>query len=187
MGISAPISGSITKVNVTKGSYVSPATQILEIIDNDHIHLELSVFEKDILKVKKGQEIDFKIPEASSEVYKAEVHLVGTSIESNRTIKVHGHLEDESGTNFLTGMFVEASIVTDSAFAKALPNESVIVVDEVYYVLVLEEKVDNVYYFRQEEIVVKGSYDGFSLIESKKGFEPNTTFLTTGIFNLLGE
>lgn len=187
VGISAPISGSITKVNVTKGSYVSPATQILEIIDNDHIHLELSVFEKDILKVKKGQEIDFKIPEASSEVYKAEVHLVGTSIESNRTIKVHGHLEDESGTNFLTGMFVEASIVTDSAFAKALPNESVIVVDEVYYVLVLEEKVDNVYYFRQEEIVVKGSYDGFSLIESKKGFEPNTTFLTTGIFNLLGE
>lgn len=187
VGIRAPISGSITKVNVTKGSYVSPATQILEIIDNDHIHLELSVFEKDILKVKKGQEIDFKIPEASSEVYKAEVHLVGTSIESNRTIKVHGHLEDESGTNFLTGMFVEASIVTDSAFAKALPNESVIVVDEVYYVLVLEEKVDNVYYFRQEEIVVKGSYDGFSLIESKKGFEPNTTFLTTGIFNLLGE
>jgi cobalt-zinc-cadmium efflux system membrane fusion protein len=36
---------------------VSPANQILEIIDTNHIHLELSVFQKDIMKVKKGQEI----------------------------------------------------------------------------------------------------------------------------------
>lgn len=187
VSINAPIAGSITKVNVTKGSYVSPATEILEIIDNDHIHLELSVFEKDILKVKKGQEIDFKIPEASSAVYKAEVHLVGASIEANRTIKVHGHLEDEYGVNFLTGMFVDASIVTDSAFAKALPSESVIEVDGILYVLTLDEKVGGIYYFRQEEVVVKGDYGGFSLIERKNGFEPNTTFLTKGVFNLLGE
>ena len=30
----APISGSISKVNVTRGTYVSPATPIIEIIDN---------------------------------------------------------------------------------------------------------------------------------------------------------
>lgn len=61
-------------MNVTKGSYVSPATSILEIIDNEHVHLELSVFEKDIMVVKKGQEIDFKIPEASEEIFKAYVN-----------------------------------------------------------------------------------------------------------------
>jgi hypothetical protein len=48
------------------------------------------------MKIKKGQKIDFKIPEASGEIYKAEVHLVGASINANRTIKVHGHFEDES-------------------------------------------------------------------------------------------
>jgi len=41
------------------------------------------------MKVKKDQIIDFKIPEATSDTYKAEVHLIGTSIESNRIIKVH--------------------------------------------------------------------------------------------------
>lgn len=86
----APISGSISKVNVTRGTYVSPASSILEIIDNSHIHLELSVFEKDIMNVKKGQNITFKIPEASEETYQGEVHLVGTTIGENRTIKVHG-------------------------------------------------------------------------------------------------
>lgn len=187
VSIYAPISGSITKVNVTKGAYVSPATSIMEIINNDHIHLELSVFEKDIMKLRKGQKIDFKIPEASSDTYKAEVHLVGTSIEANRTIKVHGHLEDESGINFLTGMFVDASIITDSAFAKALPSESIIVVDEVAFVLLLDKKEGDTYYFNQTEVEVNKNYDGFSIIESKNSFNPDAQFLTKGAFNLLGE
>ena len=91
--IYAPISGSITKMNVTKGMYVSPANEILEIIDNDHIHLELRVFEKDIMKLKKGQRIQFTLPEASSEIFEATVHLIGTNMEDNRTILVHGHLK----------------------------------------------------------------------------------------------
>lgn len=185
--IYAPISGSITKVNVTKGTYVSPATSILEIIDNDHIHLELSVFEKDIMKVKKGQEIDFKIPEASEDTFKAEVYLVGTAIEENRTIKVHGHLENESENNFLTGMFVDASIVTDSNSSKALPNEAVIVVDEIPYILVLDKKEGDIYYFNQQEVTVKTTSNDYTVIESKNGFEPDTQFLTKGTFNLLGE
>jgi cobalt-zinc-cadmium efflux system membrane fusion protein len=187
VSIYAPISGSITKVNVTRGSYVSPASVILEIIDTDHIHLELSVFERDIMKVKKGQKIDFKIPEASSDTYKAEVHLVGTSIEANRTIKVHGHLEDESQNKFLTGMFVDASIITNSVFAKALPSESFIEVDEVQYVLVLDEKVGNSYYFNREVVIVKESYNGYSVIENTDGFKRNAQFLIRGAFNLLGE
>ncbi|WP_339850118.1 efflux RND transporter periplasmic adaptor subunit [uncultured Dokdonia sp.] len=187
VSINAPISGSITKVNVSKGSYVSPATEILEIIDNDHIHLELSVFEKDILKVKKGQAIDFKIPEASSAIYKAEVHLVGTSIEANRTIKVHGHLEDEFGVNFLTGMFVDASIVTNSAFAKALPSSSIVTVDEISYILVLDEKKGDTYYFRQAEVEIVQESEGFSLVQFNTDMAADIQFLTKGVFNLLGE
>ena len=187
VSIYAPISGSITKVNVTKGTYVSPANEIMEIIDTDHIHLELSVFEKDIVKVKKDQEINFKIPEATSDTYKAEVHLVGTSIEANRTIKVHGHLENDSNHNFLTGMFVEANIITDSHLANALPSESIIVIDGTSYVLVLDKKEGDIYYFNQEEVAVKDNYNGFSEIENTDVFKSNTQFLTKGAFNLIGD
>ena len=183
----APISGSVTKVNVTKGTYVSPATSIMEIIDNDHIHLELSVFEKDIMAIEKGQKIDFKIPEASAEVYKAEVHLVGTAIEPNRTIHVHGHLENETGNRFFVGMFVEAQIITDTISAKALPNESIIEVDGVSFALVLDKKVGEIYYFNQVKVEVKDSYKGYSIIENNKDFELDRAFLTQGAFNLLGE
>ena len=55
VNIYTPISGNVTKVNVSKDSYVSPTTSILEIIDNDHVHTELSAFEKDIMTIKKGK------------------------------------------------------------------------------------------------------------------------------------
>ena len=46
--IYSPISGSITNVNISTGIYVSPADKIMEIVNTDHIHLELRVFEKDV-------------------------------------------------------------------------------------------------------------------------------------------
>ena len=119
----APIEGYVTKVNVSNGAFVSPSDVILEIVDTDHIHLELSVFEKDIMNVKKGQKILFQIPEASSETFDAEVHLVGTTIdETSRRVKVHGHVDNEED-NFIVGMFVEAEIITESSKRLGLPKE----------------------------------------------------------------
>lgn len=187
VSVKAPISGSITKVNVTKGTYVSPATSILEIINNDHVHLELSVFEKDIMKVKKGQKIDFKIPEASNDTFNAEVHLVGTAIDEKRTIKVHGHLEEEEKERFLTGMFVEANIITENIQEMALPSTAIVVIDEAPNVLVLEKKEGDTYYFAQKEVTIKEEHDGFSIIHEADGFAPSTQFLTKGTYNLIGE
>lgn len=187
VSVYAPISGSITSINVTKGTYVSPATAILEIIDNDHIHLELSVFEKDIMKVKKEQRINFKIPEASTASYNAAVHLVGTTIDASRTIKVHGHLENEENNQFLVGMFIEAGIVVDNAFAKAIPQEAVVQLGEAYYVLILESKQGNDYKFKQIPVTLEENYGGFVALENSNAFNAQTQFLTKGAFNLIGE
>lgn len=184
--IFAPIGGSITKMNVTKGTYVSPASPILEIIDNDHIHLELSVFEKDIMKVKKGQPILFRIPEASEETFEAEVHLIGTSIGENRTIKVHGHLKDESKT-FLTGMFVDAHIVTEKTTGEALPSEAVVELDGKFYVLRTTVTKDSGYTFEILEIQPGNSIDGFTEVKNASQFSDSDTFLAKGAFDVLGD
>lgn len=187
VSVYAPISGSVTKVNVSKGSYVAPATSILEIIDNNHIHLELSVFEKDILKIKKGQNILFKIPEASSDTFDAEVHLAGTSISDGRTITVHGHLKDEEKNKFLTGMFVEANIVTNSVMGTALPSESVVSIDDKDFVLMLHEEIDGDYYFRRKMVEASDSYAGYTKIENRENFTNTDQFLIKGAFTTLGE
>ncbi|WP_405396195.1 efflux RND transporter periplasmic adaptor subunit [Maribacter sp. Asnod2-G09] len=184
--IYAPIEGSITSVNVSKGTYVSPATSIMEIINNDHIHLELSVFEKDIMKVKKDQVVEFRIPEASKEVYKAEVHLVGTSIGGNRTIKVHAHIENEDDANFLTGMFVEANIITETSKQMSLPSDAIAVVENESFVLLLEEKKGDTYYFKQVPVMTLGSYENRTSLSNSSTFKQDAQFLAKGAFSLIG-
>jgi len=184
--IYAAISGSITKMNVSKGSYVSPATEILEIMDNEHVHLELTVFEKDILKVKKGQKIQFRIPEASNEAFNAEVYLVGTSIDdTKRSIKVHGHLEHEKDVSFLPGMFVDAKIMTDTIKTLSLPEEAVIDSEGTSYVLRLVNKKDSGYTFERVAVKQGNTYGGYSEINSSDLSESDQ-FLTKGVFDLIG-
>ncbi|WP_293297549.1 efflux RND transporter periplasmic adaptor subunit [Allomuricauda sp.] len=184
--IYAPISGSVTKMNVAKGSFVSPATEILEIIDNDHVHLELTVFEKDILQVKKDQMIQFRIPEASEKAFNAKVYLVGKSIDNEkRTIRVHGHLENEDEANFLPGMFVEAMILTDTAQNTSLPEEAVIESEGTFYVLRLIEQKDGNYVFERIPIEKGNTFDGYTELNSS-GLTETDQFLTKGVFDLIG-
>ena len=185
--IYAPIIGSITKMNVTKGMYVSPSDEILEITDNDHIHLELSVFEKDIMQLRKGQKIWFTIPEASEELFEAEVYLIGTNIEKNRTIKVHGHLVDEDKHTFLTGMFVDSRIVTSSTLKKALPSVALAEIDNAYYALKLISENDATYVFEKVMIKPGGEFDGFTALESFESSDVESRFLIKGAFPLLTE
>lgn len=181
----APISGSISKVNVTRGTYVSPATSIIEIIDNSHIHLELSVFEKDIMNVKKGQKITFKIPEASENTFQGEVHLVGTTIGENRTIKVHGHPIDDSNS-FLTGMFVNADIIIAEKEAHVLPESAIIEIENNYYVLVLNETTETDYYLSQIKVNIGNTVNGYTEVSENSEIKARDQLLIKGAFNLIG-
>ena len=186
--IFAPIDGSITNVNVSKGMYVSPADEIMEIVNTDHIHLELSVFEKDIMNVKKDQKIRFKISEASEEYYDAEVYLVGTSIDADsRTVKVHGHLHDDENHNFAVGMFVEAAIITSNQSINALPNESFIVQDNNQYVLSLVSEGNEGYVFENKAVGIGDSYNGYTAITEMGDLKDSDQVIVKGGFNLLGE
>lgn len=185
--IYAPIIGSITKMNVTKGMYVSPSDEILEITDNDHIHLELSVFEKDIMQLRKGQTIWFTISEASEELFEAEVYLIGTNIEKNRTIKVHGHLVDEDKHTFLTGMFVDSRIVTSSSLKKALPSVALAEIDNSYFALKLISENDATYVFEKVMVKPGEEFDGFTALESFKSSDGESRYLIKGVFPLLTE
>ncbi|MDL5511763.1 efflux RND transporter periplasmic adaptor subunit [Arenibacter sp. M-2] len=186
--IFAPIDGSITKVNVSKGMYVSPSDEIMEIINTDHIHLELSVFEKDVMKIKKNQKIRFRISEASQEYYEAEVYLVGTSIDTDsRTVKIHGHLHDDENHNFAVGMFVEATIITENRVMKALPSESVVTMDNKQYVLSLVSEDNEVNVFKTNRVQTGDGYNGYIAITDVGELKDNDQVIVKGGFNLLGE
>jgi len=150
--IYAPISGSVSEVNTSVGKYMEASEVLMEIIDSSHKHIELVVFEKDVLSLEIGQEILFRIPENSKESFRAEVYLIGKSIdEKNRTVQIHGHL-DEEFEQFLVGMFVEAEININVSKKRALPVEAILEEDNEFFVFVLKEKNRNGYDFTKTSV-----------------------------------
>ena len=183
--IFSPISGDIVIMNANVGMPVSPSDVMLEIVDTNHLHLELAVFEKDILKVKEGQKINFTVPEASKEIFKADVHLVGKSIEGNdRTINVHGHLDDAIKQKLLTGMFVEAGIVIDSKKGLAVPSEAIILENNKNFVLLLENQKKG-YTFRKVNVTLGKKSEEFVEIIPSSTINASSKILIKGVFDLV--
>ncbi|QIH37658.1 efflux RND transporter periplasmic adaptor subunit [Flavobacterium sp. Sr18] len=182
--IFSPITGDIVIMNANVGMYVAPSDVILEIVDTDHLHLELAVFEKDILNVKIGQKIIFKVPEASKDVFNAEVHLVGKSIEGNdRTINIHGHLDDAIKQKLLTGMFVEAEIIIDSKKGLAIPSEALVTENNKNFVLLLDNE-KNGYSFKKVSVTIGEKSENFVEILPNTAINASSRILTKGVFDL---
>lgn len=122
--IYSPISGYVTHVNVNIGSYVNPNDVIFQIVDTEHLHAELTVFEKDVPKLKIGQKVRFTLANEEKERH-ATVHLIGREIEKDRTVRVHCHL-DEEDPQLIPGMFLKAFVETNSNKVYSLPNDAVV-------------------------------------------------------------
>ena len=184
--IYAPISGDVTVMNANVGMFMSPADVILEIVDTNHLHVELAVFEKDILQVKEGQNIIFTVPQASKEEFKAEVVLVGKSIEGdNRTIMIHGHLDDAIKQRLLTGMFVEANILTNTKKGFAIPIDALITENDKNYVLLLKNNSNSDYTFEKTEVKTGEKLANFTEIIENNKINKNSKILTKGVFDLI--
>ena len=163
--ISAPISGSISKVHVNSGSYVDPSDPIMEIINATHLHLEIQIFEKDAIRIKEGQTIRFRVPEYSEQTYSARVHLIGKTIDQDRTVQVHAHLDEEEREDFIPGMFIQAEIMAENLLKPALPEGAFTEIDDRHFVFELIDENETDYVFRKIEVSKGRTKEGFSEVD----------------------
>ncbi|MEO5602018.1 MAG: efflux RND transporter periplasmic adaptor subunit [Cyclobacteriaceae bacterium] len=120
----APIDGYVTEVNGNIGKFMNPSDVLFEIVDTEHLHAELIVFEKDVPKLKIGQKVRFTLANETKE-RTAIVYLIGRAISSDRTIQIHCHIDKED-KDLLPGMYLSALVETGGALVPALPNEAII-------------------------------------------------------------
>ncbi|SHM88949.1 membrane fusion protein, cobalt-zinc-cadmium efflux system [Cyclobacterium lianum] len=122
----SPIDGYIEKVEVQIGQYVDPQTEMFMIVNIDHIHADLMVFEKDVHKVKIGQEIAFTVESIPGTTLSAKIYSVGKQFEQNPKA-VHVHAEIDQKEDFLIpGMYINGKISTGDNQVKALPESAII-------------------------------------------------------------
>lgn len=183
----ASLSGSITKVNTTKGAFVNAADIAVEITNPDHLHLELQVLEKDALLIAEDQIINFSVPESGNQVFTGSVHLVGKSVDGrDRSINVHGHISEEDEDLFIPGMFVEAEIETDRDTGWCLPENAVVEVEDKSYILVRTGEKEGNLYFEKVEVDIGKNANGWVEVENSNELR-GKQILIKGGFSLIVE
>ena len=137
LAISSPISGVVSKVNITMGTYIDVSTPVAEIVDNSRLHLDLFVYEKDLPKIKNNQTIHFTITNNPGKEYDAKIFSLGSSFEGDsKAVSVHAVVEgDKSG--LIDGMNVTAAISLEKATVPAVPSDAIVTVEGKDYIFVL--------------------------------------------------
>ncbi|SMB80444.1 efflux transporter, RND family, MFP subunit [Hymenobacter roseosalivarius DSM 11622] len=182
----APRAGFVKTVNVTVGQSVTATETLFEIVDPEHLHVELTVFEKDVSKLQKGQLIRFTLPSnsASSSLERtARVYLIAQAIGADRTVRVHGHLDKENDRALLPGLYVRATIETGRADVTALPNAALVRFEGQSYGFVAEAAGR----YRMVALPTGRSEDGFTEVTLPADLPATTTFVTEGAYSLLAK
>lgn len=135
ISLRSPISGYVTKVNANIGKYVSSQDVIFEIVNTEHLHVELTVFEKDIDKIRVGQKIRFTLANEPGKERTAHIYLIGRLFDESRTVRIHGHLDKED-PHLLPGMYINATIDLGEKVEATVPRQSVVMDNGKKYVFV---------------------------------------------------
>jgi membrane fusion protein, heavy metal efflux system len=179
--LTAPISGYVTKVNINVGKFAAPNDVLFELVDTEHLHVELTVYETDLPYIKEGQAVRVIIQRQDDSVRTATVFLIGREIHTDRTVRIHGHLDKED-PHLLPGMFVKAEIETGAHQTTALPNNAVVSYGGKAYVFT----TDGGNRFTPVEITTGTTANGLTEVRLPEGVSRDAKFVTSGAYALLG-
>ncbi|MCB0820050.1 MAG: efflux RND transporter periplasmic adaptor subunit [Bacteroidetes bacterium] len=176
----SPVNAFVKSVNINRGKFVSGQDVVAELIDTDHLHVELKAFEKDYPFIKKGASIKFSTTGSENNVYSAHVYLVGKAIGDDRSITIHGHLDNESA-DFTPGQSVVAYISTGSDSLLSIESSAVFSQDGKEFVF--EELPNGL--FNMTEVEVIESDGKYSAIAGNKLSE-SSRIVVSGVMSLRG-
>ena len=186
----SPINGFIRLVEVKTGQYVQPQTEMFEVVNINHIHADLMVFEKDMSKVRTGQKVKFKVESSPDKELEAEIYAVGKAFEQDpKAIHLHAEIENKEGL-LIPGMYVRGRIMVDKVLAFALPREGIVRDGEKYYIFIANKEKDSEedkWEFTPKEVAIGTEDDGWVEIKPLEDLENNVMFAQNNAYYLWAE
>jgi cobalt-zinc-cadmium efflux system membrane fusion protein len=177
--IHSPIDGYVSHVNVNIGKYVNPSDVLFELVNPDDIHLNLTIYEKDLDKIFIGQKLMAFTNHHPEIKYPCDIILIGKDLSDERSVEVHCHFEKYDKT-LIPGMFMNAELEINSKGSKVLPDDAIVRFESINYAFIAKNKNT----FEMIEIKLGNTENGFTeviLDESKN----QNNFVLKGAYNLL--
>ncbi len=188
--IVSPIDGYVEGVNIKIGQFVQQHIEMFEIINTEHVHADLMVFEKDVSKLKKGQRVEFEIESIPDSNLTATIYSVGKSFEEGpKAVHVHAEIENKQD-NLIPGMYLSAKIITSEHSVPALPEEAVITENGESYIFTARKVTED----NKEEweisplkVIVGQQYDGWVEIKLLQPLGKEVKFVWNKAYYLIAE
>jgi cobalt-zinc-cadmium efflux system membrane fusion protein len=183
IAIISPMSGYITSIKSHNGMYVTPEMELMEIVSENHLHLELDIFEKDIANIKEEQKISYTVPALGNTVYEGDVHVIGKEFDRvNKTVRIHGHLH-EKRPQFIKDLFVEAKIWLNDQTVQALPDEAIIKDGASSYIYVANDGIAGEEVAFEKVMVIPGTMDkGYTSVKVVNPISEGMKIVTEGAY-----
>ncbi len=151
VNLTATINGIVSLVETNVGSYIEPLTKVFEIVDNEKIHADLMVFEKDIDKIKVGQKIYFTTTGIPDKELEAKIFAISPAFEQNpKAIHVHANIVAKNA-KLLPGMYIKGKIIANDVETDVLPEHAIVTEEGKTYIFVKKEGKEHDHGHEKEE------------------------------------
>jgi cobalt-zinc-cadmium efflux system membrane fusion protein len=180
--IRSPINGHISEINVSLGQYADQQTNMAEILDMNKLQLKIAVFEKDLSKLNEDQKVSFTLLGNRSEANTATLKSIGKNVdEESKSIMCFAEIDELSGDNFVNNAYVEATIITDTDTATAVPEESILKSGDDAYLLSLVKNENDNYFLKRIRVDLGRIENGYIELVNNPGVKK---ILTKGVYNI---
>ena len=190
VAVTSPISGHIRTVEVKTGQFVQPEKELFEIVNIEHIHADLMVFEKDMHKVKEGQRVTFTTESAPGKELEATIYSVGKAFEQDpKAIHLHAEIENKQGL-LIPGMYINGRIIAEDVKTYALPESAVVREGDKYFIFTAKKEQDNgeiEWAFQPVEVNVGGIDNGWIEIKLLQELSIGTQLAYNNAYYIMAE
>ncbi len=177
----AESSGTITKLFIDEGAFVSRGEALAEIADLSRLWVRLEGYEDQLNRFQKGQKISLSVASFPSRTFDATVTFIDPVLNSqSRITEVRAELSNDEGM-LKPGMFVKGAVTvasTQNAESLTVPSSAVLWTGERSVVYVQPNKeVPN---FVLKSVVLGEKHDGY--YEVIAGLQPQDRVVVNGAF-----
>lgn len=183
----APISGTVSDMQASLGSYADMQTPLMKIRNNHAVECDLNVFEKDIAKVKVGDKVLVSLTNqpgvnVSGRVYGMNQYLN----KGTKSVAVHVKLDAKRGAKLFEGMYVSGQIATGRQLCMTLPDKAIVSADGKQYVFALNQQHSKggTYSFSRHEVTTGVSNNGYTEVALCKHLKKGQKIVTDNAFYL---
>ena len=190
--LKAPISGTVSQINIHKGELIDPQKVAFEITDDSQLYARLTVFEKDINQINSGEKFDFSVPSFNDSLtYRGTITGIDRVLNPDtKSMEVTGKIN--SAKELVPGLYIEAHVYSPQKEVYTLPQDAVVRDQNAEYIFIyqgkdIENSGEESFVFKKVRVNTGIKNNGVIEVLSPDSLSNNKNLVLSGAFFLKAE